>query len=166
MCVVEVLLEEMHINPDMLESYWPTGGACRLGAHVLSSTAPCRSTDVESMVKVRCEWAYMVWVSLYVYIPVQTNRICNFENSLVAENDAEFRQSLKLKLNSNAFVLVFKALGESSAVFMRAYSFQHNSYDNQFTHHLLHRELHLGSMTDAICCLLCKSPYCTHRAYT
>lgn len=102
-----------------------------------------------------------VCIRVYMYIPVE---ICTFENSLVAENDTEFRQSLKLKLNSDAFVLVFKVLGESSAVYMRAYSFQHNSYDNQFTHHLLHTELHLGriyNMTDAICCLLCKSPYCT-----
>lgn len=56
----------MHSNPDMLGFLLTHGGACLMGAHVLSFTAPCRSADVESMVKVSFEWAHSEW-SVYIY---------------------------------------------------------------------------------------------------
>ncbi len=51
------------------DSHWPwhdgsrvdyIGATCRVGAHVLSFTAPCRSDDVESMVKVRLKSEHLV----------------------------------------------------------------------------------------------------------
>lgn len=38
------------------KSCWPTSGSVLFGAHALSSTAPCRSDDLESMVKVGGSW--------------------------------------------------------------------------------------------------------------
>lgn len=62
-CFSEMHLYQMHINLDKLDKVWLTH-TLRVSAHALSSTAPCRSDDVETLVKVRLGRAHIV--SLYM----------------------------------------------------------------------------------------------------